>query len=166
MRTLVSVAALAALVFCGCNQSNASQVTASLLAVDDMSLLCVERTGSAGSGRLYVERGLPLEACVDGTASGRAMLALATQPETGEVAVLDASSCAQPSYSSQAPCTVTLVDAETSQPGLNFLPIGAQPVGIVSTPGGTASFVAIAEPGKTGIFRAADFLYRFTRTQQ
>lgn len=151
MRTFVSVAALTAFVY-GCNQTTSSQVTASLLAVDDMSLLCVERTGSPGLGRVYVRGGLPLEACVGGTSSNRAMLALATQPETGEVAVLDASACAQPSYSSTQPCRVNLVDAETAQPGLNFLPVGAQPVGIVSTPGGTASFVAVAEPGKTGIF--------------
>jgi hypothetical protein len=152
VRTLVSGAVLTAFLFCGCNQNTSSQVTASLLAVDDMSLLCVERTGSPGLGRVFIEYGLPLEACVDGTSSNRAMLALATQPETGEVAVLDASSCAQPSYSPQSPCSVNLVDAETAQPGLNFLPVGAQPVGIVSTPGGTASFVAVAEPGKTGIF--------------
>jgi hypothetical protein len=77
---------------------------------------------------------------------------LATQRETGEIAVLDASSCGYPSANAQSPCSATMVDVETSQPGLNFLPVGAEPVGIVATPGGTASFVAVAEHGKTGIF--------------
>lgn len=133
----------------GCSQNNASLATANLLAVDDMALLCVE---SDSSSRVYVERGRPLEECAESTYSKRRLIALATQRETGEVAVLDASSCGFPSANGQSPCSATLVDVERTQPGLNFLPVGGEPVGIVSTPGGTASFVAVAEAGKTGIF--------------
>lgn len=132
-----------------CNQNNPTLATANLLAVDDLSFVCVQTDGSS---RLSVERGRPIEECSEAAYSDRRLLALATQRETGEVAVLDASPCAYPSANSQAPCSATMVDVETSQPGLNFLPVGAEPVGIVSTPGGTASFVAVAEPGKTGIF--------------
>lgn len=132
----------------GCNQNNASLATANLLAVDDVSLLCVE----SDSSRLYIERGRPLSECAESGYTDRHLIALATQRETGEVAVLDASPCGFPSANAQAPCTATLVDVERTQPGLNFLPVGAEPVGIVSTPGGTASFVAVAEPGKAGIF--------------
>lgn len=133
----------------GCSQNNASLATANLLAVDDISLLCVQAENST---RVYVDRGRPLEECGDPTYENRRLLALATQRETGEVAVLDATSCAYPSASAQAPCSATLLDVERTQPGLNFLPVGGEPVGVVSTPGGTASFVAVAEPGKTGIF--------------
>jgi hypothetical protein len=133
----------------GCSQNNASLATANLLAVDDIALLCVE---SKSATRVYVERGRPLEECAESTYSERRLIALATQRETGEVAVLDATSCGFPSANAQTPCSATLLDVERTQPGLNFLPVGGEPVGIVSTPGGTASFVAVAEAGKTGIF--------------
>lgn len=133
----------------GCSQNTPSLATANLLAVDDLALLCVE---AEDASRTYVKRGRPIEECSDSSYEDRRLIALATQRETGEVAVLDASSCGFPSVNGQSPCAATLVDVELSQPGLNFLPVGAEPVGIVSTPGGTASFVAVAEPGKTGIF--------------
>lgn len=133
----------------GCNQKNPTLAAANLLAVDDLSMVCVQTDGSS---RVYVEKGRPIEECADSTASNRRLLALATQRETGEVAVLDASACGFPSGNAQQPCSATLVDVEIAQPGLNFLPVGAEPVGIVSTPGGTASFVAVGEPGRTGIF--------------
>ena len=45
-----------------------------------------------------------------------------------------------------------VVDADPSTPGFTFLHIGGDPRDIVSTPGGEASFVGVAEVGKEGIF--------------
>lgn len=149
VRNFLIALALVVLGTAGCNQSAATLATANLLAVDDLSLVCVQ---TDGSNRIYVEQGRPIEECSEGRRSDRRLLALATQRETGEVAVLNATSCGYPSRNSQQPCSATMVDVESAQPGLNFLPVGAEPIGIVSTPGGTASFTAVAEPGKAGIF--------------
>ena len=67
---------------------------------------------------------------------------LVTQTFRGEVAVIDLTTTGGD----------TLIDQDPSVPGPNFLPIGAQPIGIVSTPGGTASFVTTAEVGREALF--------------
>src|SRR5262249_24508308 len=43
-------------------------------------------------------------------------------------------------------------DADPTVPGYNFLPVGSLPTDIVSTPGGNATFVAIGDPLRPGIF--------------
>ncbi|AUX42179.1 hypothetical protein SOCE26_036060 [Sorangium cellulosum] len=76
---------------------------------------------------------------------GRAELphlyALVTQTSRGEVAVIDLTARES-----------SVLDRDQSTPGASFLPVGAQPVDIVATPGGTATFVAVAEHGREGIF--------------
>ncbi|MEZ4303035.1 MAG: hypothetical protein R3B70_49380, partial [Polyangiaceae bacterium] len=67
---------------------------------------------------------------------------LVTQTFRGEVALIDLTSKAND----------RILDQDPSVPGPSFLPVGDQPVGIVSTPGGTASFVTVAEVGREGIF--------------
>ena len=67
---------------------------------------------------------------------------LVTQTFRGEVAVLD--------FTTQA--NDRIVDQDPTVPGPSFIPVGAQPVGIVSTPGGTATFVTVAEVGREGIY--------------
>ena len=69
----------------------------------------------------------------------RSLLALVTQTLRGEVAVVDLTAG-------------RVVDVDPSIPGYGFLPIGAMPQDIVSTPGGVASFVGVGEPGKEGIY--------------
>lgn len=69
------------------------------------------------------------------------LYALVTQTTRGEVAVIDTTS---QNYS--------VLDEDPTVPGANFLPIGALPVDIVATPGGTATFVSVAEPGRESIF--------------
>jgi hypothetical protein len=66
------------------------------------------------------------------------MLGLVTQTLSGEVAVID--------------LRAQVVDVDPSTPGFSFLPVGAQPVDVVSTPDGVASFVGVSELGKPGIF--------------
>lgn len=69
------------------------------------------------------------------------LYALVTQPIRGEVAVIDLTTNSN-----------AVLDSDPSQPGSNFLPIGAQPTDIVSTPGSAASFVAVSEPNFEAIF--------------
>lgn len=99
--------------------------------------------------------GLPLSQCtaqqtltpddfgVDeaGNATLPHIYALLTQTTRGEVAVIDVTSQNE-----------SVIDLDPNIPGANFLPVGAQPVDIVATPGGTAAFVAVAEVGREGIF--------------
>ncbi len=70
--------------------------------------------------------------------------ALVTQQTRGELAVVDLS--VEPSI------TQSILDADLSTPGLNFLPVGAQPVDVVASGGGAGAFVASAEPGRPGIY--------------
>src|SRR5258707_1308052 len=69
------------------------------------------------------------------------MLALVTQSIAGEVALIQLTG---------GPAGV--VDVDKSTPGYNFLRIGANPVDIVSTPDGVATFVGVAELNKPGIY--------------
>ena len=69
------------------------------------------------------------------------LYALVTQTTRGEVAVIDTTSINN-----------YVLDQDPSVPGANFLPIGAQPIDIVSTPGSTATFVGVAEIGREGLF--------------
>jgi hypothetical protein len=69
------------------------------------------------------------------------LYALVTQTTRGEVAVVDVTSAND-----------YVLDQDPNVPGANFLRVGAQPVDIVATPGGTAAFVAVAEVGRPGIF--------------
>src|SRR4051812_17940372 len=76
------------------------------------------------------------------SASSPHLYALVTQTFRGEVAVVDLPTIGGDSVIDQAPAV----------PGPNSLPLGAQPIGIVPPPGGTASFVTVAEVGREGIF--------------
>lgn len=69
------------------------------------------------------------------------LYALVTQINRGEVAVIDMSTKNEP-----------VLDSNPQVPGANFLPIAAQPVDIASTSDGDATFVAVAEIGRQGIF--------------
>ncbi|MBM3679204.1 MAG: hypothetical protein FJW96_15225, partial [Actinobacteria bacterium] len=107
-------------------------VLRSLESSGEVSFVCLGRDGSPRD----------VAACpdvdpVDGEA--RELFALLTQPFRGEVAVVSLTGG-------------RVVDAEPSIPGYGFLPVGADPVSLASTPGSTASFVGVAEVGREGIF--------------
>lgn len=125
----------------GCTQTPETQATRSLRGSSDVSFVCTAQV----EGNLV---GRPLDACpAYRREEQRRLFALATQQETGEIAVVDLSLC-QPG----GDCVGRVQDLEHTQPGVNFLPVGGQPVAVASTPGGVASFVAVAEPGRAGIF--------------
>ena len=123
---------LAAVALAGCNDSQAAQKLRSLERSGEMNFVC--RDFETGEGR-------PLAACPDQADDGesRHLLAVVTQTLRGEVAVVDFT-------------TGRVLDADPTLPGPSFLPVGGQPTDIVSTPGGMASFVAVAEVGKEGVY--------------
>jgi hypothetical protein len=99
---------------------------------------------------------LPLERCTGGLVSSISqylgadggavsavphLYALVTQTTRGEVAVIDTTATNN-----------SVLDEDPAIPGASFLPVGAQPVDIVSTPGGTATFVGVAEVGREALF--------------
>src|SRR5690606_17276941 len=67
--------------------------------------------------------------------------AFVTQTTRGEVAVIDLTSV-----------DGNVLDQDSATPGPTFLPAGAQPVDVVTTPGGTAAFVTTAEPTRPAIY--------------
>lgn len=77
----------------------------------------------------------------DGVTTVPHLYALVTQTTRGEVAVVDLTSIDD-----------SVLDLNPQVPGANFVPVGAQPIDIVATEGGTAAFVGVAEPGREGIF--------------
>jgi hypothetical protein len=121
---LAAIAALSA----GCTETPVSAPLRSLEGSQDVSFVCL---GPGGVGR-------QLRECPDYDGSGDHLHALVTQ-EKGEVAVIDH-------------WDGIVVDADPSTPGFTFLHIGGDPRDIVSTPGGTATFVGVAEVNREGIF--------------
>lgn len=153
---LALLASTSALALAGC-AGEATPVTVEALAQSGRSAfvcLAVDRPDPDKPG---VMRSLPITDCsyrtvesstdyeVDAKDAGRATLphlyGLVTQTARGEVAIVD--------MTTESALTV---DRDPGTPAPSFLPVGAQPVDIVATPGGTASFVAVAEPGRAGIY--------------
>ncbi len=150
---LVSTSALA---LAGC-AGEATPVTVEALAQSGRSAFVCLAVDRPDPNKPGVMRSLPITDCsyrtvesstdyeVDAEDGGRATLphlyGLVTQTARGEVAIVD--------MTTESALTV---DRDPGTPAPSFLPVGAQPVDIVSTPGGTASFVAVAEPGRAGIY--------------
>ncbi|XXT23723.1 hypothetical protein WME94_19480 [Sorangium sp. So ce429] len=150
------LAPTSALVLAGCAGESTLAAVEALAQSGRSAFVClaIDRPDPDKPG---VMRSLPITDCsyrtadspsdfqVDAADGGEAKLphlyALVTQTSRGEVAVIDMTTERSP-----------IVDHDTGTPGASFLPVGAQPVDIVATPGGTASFVAVAEPGREGIF--------------
>ncbi|WP_437665469.1 hypothetical protein [Sorangium sp. So ce1182] len=144
------------LVLAGCAEESTPAAVEALSQSGRSAFVClaIDRPDPEKPGVL---RSLPITDCsyrtadspsdfeVDAADGGAAKLphlyALVTQTSRGEVAVIDMTTERSP-----------ILDHDTGTPGASFLPVGAQPVDIVATPGGTASFVAVAEPGREGIF--------------
>jgi hypothetical protein len=133
---------LGLLTLVGCSQDTATATLRALDPAGEVSILCLGRDVNG-----KYTRGLPRAECPDlefapTSPFNRRMHALVTQPQSGEVALVDLS----------APATQAVVDFEPTQPGYSFMPVGAEPDSIVSTPGGKASFVGVRESGREGIF--------------
>ncbi len=116
-----------------CQQTVTPPPVRSLAQSGAMSLICRDMTTGQGTD---------IMGCPDDYATptdGRHTMLMVTQTGRGEVAVIDMH-------------TRVVLDEDPTVPGTEFLPIGAMPVSIVSTPGGASTFVATAEPGREAIF--------------
>lgn len=115
----------------GCTETPVSLPLRSLERSGEVSFVCASPDGV----------GHDINSCpdFDSVENRRHLYALVTQTLRGEIAVVDLSSG-------------NVVDLDKSTPGFSFIPVGENPVDIVSTPGGVASFVGVAEVGKEGIF--------------
>jgi hypothetical protein len=127
-----SLTVVTLLILAGCNSTPTAQPIRSLERSGRVSFLC--RDNVSGEGR-------PLDACPDRGDDGeeRHLLALVTQTQRGEVAFVDFTDS-------------KVLDMDPSSPGPTFVPVGADPVDIVTTPGGSATFVAVAQAGREGLF--------------
>ncbi|HMJ11998.1 MAG TPA: hypothetical protein VK524_11325 [Polyangiaceae bacterium] len=123
------------LLIAGCAESPVTQPVRSLEQNGEVSFFCA----SVGSGRPVAAN---IDECPDRVTGQHHLFALVTQTLRGEVALIDLDRGDEGE----------VVDVNPSVPGFSFLPVGEQPVDIVSSPGGTASFVAVAAPGRAGIF--------------
>lgn len=142
-RTFASFGALGVLALgftSACSQQSQATQLRSLQSSGELSFLCL----SHGPDDVVI-RAEGLEFCPDfdnddeDAPEHRRLHAMVTQPETGEVALVDLYDAVP-------------VDGEPTQPGYNFMTVGAEPGAIVSTPGGQASFVGVREAGREGIF--------------
>jgi hypothetical protein len=101
----------------------------------------------AGPGGGAADVALPLDECTSGRVGEEAdfsiphIYALVTQPNNGEIAVVDLTAEDEP-----------VIDQDPRVPGAGFLPVGAALTDIVSTPGGMASFAAAGEVSYEGIY--------------
>jgi hypothetical protein len=89
-------------------------------------------------GRPQVECA-PVPSNLDGEAFDKQLFAFVTQSTRGELAVVDLSAG-------------KLVDQSRATPGINFIPVGALPTDVASTPDGKMVFVASAETNKPAIY--------------
>lgn len=132
----------------GCTQQQVATSLRSLERSGRVSFVCLSGPGAEASpGRsIYDCSGVRYESpedygILDGKTTQPHLYALVTQTTRGEVAVIDMSTK-----------TESVLDQNPRVPGANFLPVGAQPIDIVSTEDGDATFVAVAEIGRQGIF--------------
>jgi hypothetical protein len=125
-----------------CGQDNATIPIRALGVTGETSAICLARDAD-GAFTLGRDRAdCPDYQTPRGAPGERHLHLLVTQPISGEVALVDLGGSLDEA----------IVDFEPTQPGYSFMPVGANPGAIVSTPGGVASFVGVSETGREGIF--------------
>jgi hypothetical protein len=112
-----------------CKQQTVDAKLRSLQASGDVAFVCRN-----------VDGGVTMDHCpdVDNDPPQTVLDALVTQTATNEIAIVDVNHA-------------VVVDVDASIPGYNFLRLPSRPGDIVSTPGGTATFVGLTTSGKTGV---------------
>lgn len=149
MRRLLAVGllAVAGVTSVGCQDEAPPPPLSSLRRSGEATFLCVGPDGE----------GAPLERCPQGqrlarggltvAREGHELISLITQTISGEVAVVQVTGSDAAGNSTGA-----VLDVDPSTPGVTPLRVGREPVDIVTTPGGRASFVGVGDVGKEGIF--------------
>ncbi len=145
--SLLGGLSLSGLVFGGCTSQPDPAELPSLRRSGEATFLCLGPNGE----------GAPLIDCPRGRRTdddgftvakpGYELHALVTQTLSAEVAVVRITG-----YDSDFDANGKVLDVDQSNPGVTPLRVGGQPVDVVSTPGGRASFVSVADVGREGVF--------------
>lgn len=150
-RRVVLVLALAAvtvaisLVLFACSQTPTSVPVRTFERAQRMDVACLQLFDSKAGFAPIEPRGRPQDECVpvatdvNGGGFEKQLFALVTQTTRGEIAVVDLSAGG-------------LVDQSRATPGINFLPVGALPTDVATTPDGKMAFVGSAETNKAAIY--------------
>lgn len=131
----------------GCQDAPEARELTSLRRSGDATFICIGPDG----------QGAPLADCPQGPRAddlgltvghtGYELHSLVTQTLSAEVAVVRVSGLGEDGDS-----TGKVLDIDRSNPGVTPIRVGESPVDIVSTPGGRASFVGVAQVGLEGIY--------------
>jgi len=133
------VAAIAAAVLVACSQTPTSVPIRTFERAQKVDVICLRVFGENAPEALKQEECAPVPPDVNGGNLQNQLFALVTQTRRGEIAVVDLSAG-------------TIIDQSQAVPGLNFLPVGALPTDIATTPDGRMAFVASAEATKYAIY--------------
>ena len=142
--TAVSAVALTAVLF-ACSQTPTSVPVRTFERAQRMDVACMALYDQAANLAVQEPTGRPQEECapvpgtLDGNTFQKQLFAFVTQTTRGELAVVNLSAG-------------NLIDQSRATPGVNFLPVGAQPTDVATTPDGKMAFVASAEPNKAAIY--------------
>lgn len=147
------VAALAALVLLAsallfaCSQTPTSVPVRTFERAQRMDVVCMQLYDADGNGFLRAREPLgrpqaecaPVSSNLSGADFQKQLFALVTQSTRGEIAVVDLSAG-------------ILIDQNRAVPGINFIPVGALPTDVATTPDGKMAFVGSAETNKPAIY--------------
>jgi hypothetical protein len=140
----IAAVALTAVLF-ACSQTPTSVPVRTFERAQRMDVACMALYDQAANLAVQEPTGRPQEECapvpgtLDGNTFQKQLFAFVTQTTRGELAVVNLSAG-------------NLVDQSRATPGVNFLPVGALPTDVATTPDGKMAFVASAEPNKAAIY--------------
>lgn len=150
---LLTLAAAFAATLGACQATTLIPLASGLRRSGEVSFFCLDPDGK-GVPLVECPRARPLTISSTNITGGQIvgnegydLYALVTQTATGEVAVVRLTG-----RDENGRTIARVQDVERSIPGPTPLRIGQRPTDIVTTPGGTASFVAVAELQKPGLF--------------
>ena len=139
-----SAVAATAVLF-ACSQTPTSVPVRTFERAQRMDVACMALYDQAANLAVMEPTGRPQEECapvpgtLDGNTFQKQLFAFVTQTTRGELAVVNLSAG-------------NLIDQSRATPGVNFLPVGAQPTDVATTPDGKMAFVASAEANKAAIY--------------
>jgi hypothetical protein len=136
MKRLLCLGLLASISALACGETPPKVQLRSLQASGDVTAVCRSAAGE----------GLPLASCPDYEFGQNSLLALVTQTLTDEVALIELTRGAFVDLEDGR-----VLDVDPSMPGFNFMRLPGRPGGIVTSPGGAASFVAVTGIGREGL---------------
>lgn len=136
---LASFVVILSAVLFACSQTPTSVPIRTFERAQRVDVLCLKVFGDNAPAPRKQEECAPVPPEISGVGLENHLFALVTQTTRGEIAVVDLSAG-------------SIVDQHHAIPGLNFLPVGANPTDIATTPDGRMAFVSAAEPNKFAIY--------------